>query len=115
MNVSSQSVSGGMNFSSLSEDRLSLAVKLAQRDLRKQREQAKQRSRSPSPKAKTRTKRYWDKQQATTNKSRPFKVREHDRNRNPRDARTQTPPRIPQSKAFPGKHTCKYFLLTSFM
>ncbi|XP_076108762.1 protein moonraker-like isoform X2 [Mytilus galloprovincialis] len=104
LNESSQSVTGGMNFSSLSEDRLSLAVKLAQRDLRKKKERSQQRSRSPSPKGKTRIipgKRYWDKQQAATNKSRQMKIKEHDKNRHPRDARTQTPPRMQQNRAFP--------------
>lgn len=108
LNESSQSITGGMNFSSLSEDRLSLAVKLAQRDIRKKKEQGHfsghSHSRSPSPKGKTRIipgKKYWDKQQAATNKSRQMKIKEHDRNRQPRDARTQTPPRMPHSKAFP--------------
>ena len=96
---------GGLNFSSLSEDRLSLAVKLAQRDLKKKKEQEQYVSRSPSPKGKTRIipgKRYWEKQQASTNRSRQQKIKEHDRNRHPKCARTQTPPRMPHSKAFPG-------------
>lgn len=117
LNESSQSVTGGMNFSSLSEDRLSLAVKLAQRDLRKKKERSQQRSRSPSPKGKTRIipgKRYWDKQQAATNKSRQMKIKEHDKNRHPRDARTQTPPRMQQNRAFPGLYCTRLLHSTIF-
>ena len=118
-----------MKFNSLSEDRLSLAVRLAQRDLKKRREEeslhkSRQRSRSPSPKGgKSRHipgKDYWDKIQRRSRdpkrEKRVLMVKEHDRNRQPKNERTQTPPRAPRfgggrvpDPAFPGVYcTCAW-------
>lgn len=103
-------------------------MKLAQRDIKKQREQERMqalqpRSRSPSPKS-SRTRvipgqKFWSKNQRSRDpkrEKRVLTVREHDRNRQPREARTQTPPRGPRlgervpDPNFPGQylfwHTC---------
>ncbi|XP_061197750.1 protein moonraker-like [Saccostrea echinata] len=97
-----------VNSSSLSSDRMEIALKLAQRDIKKQRElermQAlKGKSRSPSPKSsRTRTipgQRFWNKNQRRRDpkkENRVLTVREHDRNRQPKETRTQTPPRAPK-------------------
>ncbi|KAK3084266.1 hypothetical protein FSP39_010828 [Pinctada imbricata] len=98
-----------MKFNALSEDRLALAMKLAQRDMKKKREEesiskSRPRSRSPSPKgAKSRYipgKDYWDKMQRRSRdpkrEKRILMVKEHDRNRQPKNEKTQTPPRIPR-------------------
>lgn len=97
-----------VNSSSLSSDRMEMAMKLAQRDIKKQREQERMqalqpRSRSPSPKS-SRTRvipgqKFWSKNQRSRDpkrEKRVLTVREHDRNRQPREARTQTPPRGPR-------------------
>lgn len=110
-----------VNASSLSSDRMEMAMKLAQRDIKKQREQERMKalnptSRSPSPKA-SRTRvipgqKFWGKNQRSRDpkrEKRVLTVREHDRNRQPREARTQTPPRGPKlgervpDPNFPGK------------
>lgn len=108
-----------------------MAMKLAQRDIKKQREQERMqalqpRSRSPSPKS-SRTRvipgqKFWSKNQRSRDpkrEKRVLTVREHDRNRQPREARTQTPPRGPRlgervpDPNFPGqylfRHTCTCF------
>nr|XP_022337777.1 protein moonraker-like isoform X3 [Crassostrea virginica] len=97
-----------VNASSLSSDRMEMAMKLAQRDIKKQREQERMKalnpkSRSPSPKA-SRTRvipgqKFWGKNQRSRDpkrEKRVLTVREHDRNRQPTEARTQTPPRGPK-------------------
>ena len=111
----------GMSFTSLSEDRLSNAVRLAQRDMRKRREEEanqdyvrktqkgvkttvniKGRSRDRSPKfgsSRTRTKivhgkEYWDRQKRITDRSlQSTRVRETQKGMTSRPVRTQTPPR----------------------
>ncbi|XP_056009035.1 protein moonraker-like isoform X2 [Ostrea edulis] len=97
-----------VNSSSLSSEKMEMAMKLAQRDIRKQRDQErlralKPRSRSPSPKSlRTRAipgQKFWSKNQRSRDpkkERRIVTVREHDKNRQPRDSRTQTPPRAPK-------------------
>jgi len=105
----SQNVSLGMNFSNLSKDRLTAAVKLAQRDMKKKKEEEflnhfvkKTRSRSPSPKS-ARTRKIpgqdmWLRQrrrQPVRGNKPALKTKEHDRNQMTKSTRTQTPPRNP--------------------
>ncbi|XP_021357152.1 protein moonraker-like [Mizuhopecten yessoensis] len=101
--------SGGLNFSSISEDRMSIAMRLAQRDIRKKKEEehmnrqlgkTRTKSRSPSPKTFGKTKVIRDRasrdrmrRQPVKNKSN-LKIKEHDRNRSPKNVKTQTPPRL---------------------
>ncbi|XP_062568030.1 protein moonraker-like [Saccostrea cucullata] len=96
-----------VNSSSLSSDRMEMALKLAQRDIKKQREQERMqalrpKSRSPSPKSRTKIipgQRFWSKNQRRRDpkkENRVLTVREHDRNRQPKETRTQTPPRAPK-------------------
>ncbi|XP_033748027.1 protein moonraker-like [Pecten maximus] len=102
-------VSGGLNLSSMSEDRMSIAMKLAQRDIRKKREEenikkqlgrTRTKSRSPSPKTFGKTKVIRDRASRDRMRRQPvkskanLKIKEHDRNCSPKNAKTQTPPRL---------------------
>ncbi|XP_060074387.1 protein moonraker-like isoform X2 [Ylistrum balloti] len=102
-------ISGGLNMSSMSEDRMSIAMRLAQRDIRKKKEEenmkkqlgkTRTRSRSPSPKTFGKTKVIRDRASRDRMRRQPvktktnLKIKEHDRNRSPKNAKTQTPPRL---------------------
>lgn len=95
------------NVSQTSEDRMSMAVRLAQRDMKKRREaeqfsnmfsqKSRPTSRSPSPKSRPIPgQEYWMRQKRPQMKGKTqLKIKEHDKNQYPRSARTQTPPRPP--------------------
>lgn len=95
------------NVSQTSEDRMSMAVRLAQRDMKKRREteqfsnmfsqKSRPTSRSPSPKSRPIPgQEYWMRQKRPQMKGKTqLKIKEHDKNCYPRSARTQTPPRPP--------------------
>lgn len=109
----------GFQFSSLSQDKMAAAVQLAQRDLKNQKLQQKfanNRDRSPSPDRSRQGKavcgaKYWERQRSRMPKKSQssassksskmsMRVREHDRNRAPRSAGSQTPPSSPPRQAF---------------
>ena len=123
----SAAASSGFNFSTLSQDRMAVAVQMAQRDIKNRKLQQKSqelsqdkgRRRSPSPDSGRAGRpipgaKYW-----ASSRSRVLKkahsgvaakgskakgsrmdVREHDRNRAPRQTSSQTPPTSPPRQAF---------------
>lgn len=128
----SAAASNGFNFSALSQDRMAVAVQMAQRDIKNQKLQQKSqelsqdkgRQRSPSPDSGRAGRpipgaKYWassrsrvlkkahggvaakgSKAGATKAKGSRMDVREHDRNRAPRQTGSQTPPTSPPRQAF---------------
>ncbi|KAL3856853.1 hypothetical protein ACJMK2_011564 [Sinanodonta woodiana] len=106
--------SQGVHFVNISEEKLALAVHLAQRDLKKRKEEdasllpgkkvpsnSDSKSRSPPRAGRTRvvhSKEYKERLKKTQAKGQvPLRVQEHGKNIQPRDSGTQTPPRGGQS------------------
>ncbi|KAK3606561.1 hypothetical protein CHS0354_041522 [Potamilus streckersoni] len=106
--------SQGVHFMTISEEKLALAVRLAQRDLKKRKEEdasllsvkkgpspSDSKSRSPPRAGRTRvvhSKEYKERLKKTQAKGKvPLRVQEHGKNVQPRDSGTQTPPRGGQS------------------
>lgn len=124
------SLSNGFNFSALSQDRMAMAVQMAQRDMKNRKlqqksqelNQGKGRRRSPSPDSGRAERpipgsKYWESHRSrmrkkahsavspkgsktTSARASRMDVREHDRNRAPRQTGSQTPPASPSKQAF---------------